>query len=555
MAPAAPPRLPFFDRLSQHYALMVPEHPGFGGSDDPPGSAMWRPRDVLSRFPRSGLGAGPGDRPFAGRLDRGRACDAQLPRIASLTLLSPAGIRVKGVPSGDNFIWGPEEAVRNLYHDQAFAERMLAMVPPDEKQTRLALKNRFTAAKFGWQPRWFNPDLEKWLHRIKVPTHRRVGRRGQDLPARYAELWRKRVPGAPVVDDRACGHLSACRERPSWSPQGPRLPEGAQRNEIRLLPSDALSAARFRSGARHRSAWVVLPNSLYDPEKGAEEYAAIIDQLVYAEQLGFDAIGVNEHHQTAYGLMPAPNLIASALIQRTKKVKIAILGRALPLVNNPINIAEEFAMLDNLSKGRIIAGFVRGIGAEYHATGINPSFSHERFHEAHDLIISAWTSPARSSSRASTSTSATSICGRGPISSRIRRSGSPRWVPARRSVWASAPRRKYPFLVTFSPEEPWCAISTCIATRREVTATRPRAEQLGWAAPIYVAETDERASEEARAGIETLFNNYLRMPWEMLLPPGYTSKVAEGDHEAAHGAGLAAAQHDDRRSYRRAAPP
>ena len=52
--------------------------------------------------------------------------------------------------------------------------------------------------------------------------------------------------------------------------------------------------------------------------------------------------------------MPAPNLIASALIQRTKRVKIAILGRALPLVNNPIYIAEEFAMLDNLSKGRII---------------------------------------------------------------------------------------------------------------------------------------------------------------------------------------------------------
>ena len=119
----------------------------------------------------------------------------------------------------------------------------------------------------------------------------------------------------------------------------------------------------------------------------------IIDQLAYAEELGFDVIAVNEHHQTAYGMMPAPNLIASALIQRTKKVKIAIVGRALPLVNNPINIAEEFAMLDNLSKGRIITGFVRGIGNEYHATGINPYFSHERFQEAHDLIVAAWTRP------------------------------------------------------------------------------------------------------------------------------------------------------------------
>jgi alkanesulfonate monooxygenase SsuD/methylene tetrahydromethanopterin reductase-like flavin-dependent oxidoreductase (luciferase family) len=131
----------------------------------------------------------------------------------------------------------------------------------------------------------------------------------------------------------------------------------------------------LEEAAKHRSPWVVLPNRLYDPVKGAEEYARHIDALVYAEELGFDAIGVNEHHQTAYGLMPAPNLIASALIQRTKKIQIAILGRALPLVNNPIYIAEEFAMLDNLSKGRIIAGFVRSIGSEYHSSGVNPFFS------------------------------------------------------------------------------------------------------------------------------------------------------------------------------------
>ena len=91
-----------------------------------------------------------------------------------------------------------------------------------------------------------------------------------------------------------------------------------------LMPYRPLDMAER---GRHRSAWVVLPNALYDPVKGAEEYQAYLDQLAYAETLGFDAIGVNEHHQTAYGMMPAPNLIASALIQRTKNVKIAILGR------------------------------------------------------------------------------------------------------------------------------------------------------------------------------------------------------------------------------------
>src|SRR5207237_8750436 len=166
----------------------------------------------------------------------------------------------------------------------------------------------------------------------------------------------------------ACRACRACR-----SPRA-RFSDGSGAMKLvsfHLMPYRPLD---LDEAAKHRSAWVVLPNRLYDPVKGAEEYARHIDALVYAEALGFDAIGVKQHHQTAYGLMPAPNLIASALIQRTKRAKIAILGRALPLVNNPINIAEEFAMLDNLSKGRIITGFVRGIGNEYHATGINPSF-------------------------------------------------------------------------------------------------------------------------------------------------------------------------------------
>ncbi len=66
-------------------------------------------------------------------------------------------------------------------------------------------------------------------------------------------------------------------------------------------------------------------------------------------------------------------------------------GRALPLLNNPVTVAEEFAMVDNITEGRFIAGFVRGIGAEYHAWGVNPAESHDRFHEAHDLIVRAWT--------------------------------------------------------------------------------------------------------------------------------------------------------------------
>jgi alkanesulfonate monooxygenase SsuD/methylene tetrahydromethanopterin reductase-like flavin-dependent oxidoreductase (luciferase family) len=282
----------------------------------------------------------------------------------------------------------------------------------------------------------------------------------------------------------------------------------------------------LKAASDYRSAWVVLPNSFYDPKKGAAEYESYLDQLTFAEKLGFDVIGVNEHHQTAYGMMPAPNLIASALIQRTKSIKIAILGRALPIVGNPINIAEEFAMLDVLSKGRIIAGFVRGIGAEYHSTGVNPAFSHERFHEAHDLIVKAWTATGPFEFEGNHFRFRYVNLWPRPYQT----PHPPIWIPSMGSretiEWASAPERKYPFLVTFSSE---AAVVRYLNMYRETAQAHgydASGSQLGWAVPLYVANTDARAREEAKAGIETLFNNFLPMPWEMLLPPGYTSNAS-----------------------------
>jgi pimeloyl-ACP methyl ester carboxylesterase len=127
-------------------------------------------------------------------------------RIASLTLLAPAGIRVKGVPSGDNFIWSPEEAIRNRYHDQSFADALLAAAAPDEAQLDLDLQNRVAAVKFGWEPRWFNPALEKWLHRIDVPTQVIWGAQDKILPSAYAALWGERIGGAKITTIEACGH-------------------------------------------------------------------------------------------------------------------------------------------------------------------------------------------------------------------------------------------------------------------------------------------------------------------------------------------------------------
>src|SRR5882757_690730 len=274
---------------------------------------------------------------------------------------------------------------------------------------------------------------------------------------------------------------------------------------------------------KHRAAWVVLPNTLYDPKKGADEYDSYINQLVYAEKLGFDVIAVNEHHQTAYGIMPAPNLIAANLIARTSKAKIAIIGRALPLVNNPVNIAEEFAMLDNLSKGRIITGFVRGIGNEYHSTGINPYFSHERYQEAHDLIVQAWTRPGPFAFEGEHY----NVRYVNPWPRPYQQPHPPIWIPSMGSSetikWAAAPERKYPFLVTFSGRDLVARYLNMYREQARQFGYEASGDQLGWASPVYVADTDERARDEARAGIETLFNDFLAVPWEMLLPPGYMS--------------------------------
>ena len=244
-------------------------------------------------------------------------------------------------------------------------------------------------------------------------------------------------------------------------------------------------------------------------------------------------IAVNEHHQTAYGLMPAPNLIAANLIARTSKAKIAIIGRALPLVNNPVNIAEEFAMLDNLSRGRIITGFVRGIGNEYHSTGINPFFSHERYQEAHDLIVQAWTKPGPFSFEGEHFNFRYVNLWPRPYQT----PHPPIWIPSHGLVGddqvggGAGAQVSVPGHLQRAASW-WRAISTSIASRPSNTATRPRpTSSAGPRRSTSPTPTSARA-KEAKAGVETLFNDFLAMPFQMLLPPGYMSLSVDEEHHA-----------------------
>ncbi len=133
------------------------------------------------------------------------------------------------------------------------------------------------------------------------------------------------------------------------------------------------------------------PNHLFDPAKGHELYQQHLDQIAFIEDCGFDAICFNEHHSAPYGLMPSPNLMAAAVAQRTSRMKIGIFGNLPALHAHPVRLAEEIAMLDVMSGGRIVSGFVRGVTREFLAYNVPIDDARARVGEAWDLITKAWT--------------------------------------------------------------------------------------------------------------------------------------------------------------------
>jgi len=132
---------------------------------------------------------------------------------------------------------------------------------------------------------------------------------------------------------------------------------------------------------KYRSVWVDPPSSLMDPLKVHQMYNDTLDELELAAAVGFDGICVNEHHQNAYGFMPSPNLMAASLARRTKDVAIIVLGNSIALYNPPIRVAEEFAMLDCISGGRLVAGFPVGTSMD-----TNFCYRHQSGHAARPLL-------------------------------------------------------------------------------------------------------------------------------------------------------------------------
>ncbi|MCH8191774.1 MAG: LLM class flavin-dependent oxidoreductase [Chloroflexi bacterium] len=156
---------------------------------------------------------------------------------------------------------------------------------------------------------------------------------------------------------------------------------------------DAKLEVPIGPGKTQRVTSLMLSNKYFDPVSGSRLYNERLEEYVLVDEVGFDGIMLNEHHTAPFCMSPRINVFGSILAAITKRVKIVMHGNPLPVVDSPVHLSEELSMIDMISKGRLVSGFVRGGGVENIQANQNPVFNRERFDEAHDLVIKTWTTP------------------------------------------------------------------------------------------------------------------------------------------------------------------
>jgi alkanesulfonate monooxygenase SsuD/methylene tetrahydromethanopterin reductase-like flavin-dependent oxidoreductase (luciferase family) len=275
-------------------------------------------------------------------------------------------------------------------------------------------------------------------------------------------------------------------------------------------------------GEEIESSWVVLPNAHYDPHFGHKLYEDYLEINIAAEKFGFDGILTNEHHQSAYGNMPNPNLPAAWVAAHTQRIPVGVMGNILTTHLTPLRVAEDIAMLDVMSGGRIISGFVLGTGMEYHSYGINPVTARERFWEAHDVIVKSWTEPGPFEWQGDHF----HIPYVNPWPRPLQQPHPPIWLPGAASLETieQAAKRRYTFMQVFSPRAALARAAKGYYEAAERFGYKADPRQIAATVQMYVAETDKQARQEAEPHIMWYFRNGLKTPVYHLTPPGYMSK-------------------------------
>jgi alkanesulfonate monooxygenase SsuD/methylene tetrahydromethanopterin reductase-like flavin-dependent oxidoreductase (luciferase family) len=275
---------------------------------------------------------------------------------------------------------------------------------------------------------------------------------------------------------------------------------------------------------RFASSWVDMPNSEFDPVRGHQMYQRYSRELKLIEELGYDAIGLNEHHNTPFSLMPAPSVRAGHVIASTERIKIMVAGVPLNL-STPNRVAEEYAMLDVMSGGRMEFGFPLGTGMEYwsNAAQMDPVTARARFREGLDVVLKAWTEP-------------------GP-----QRYEGEHFFYRYLNIWPrpyQQPRPKIYIMGGGSPETVDVAVEfdagysvvftpipvqlRAFADLREKCAARGRelaGEDIMLTVMAYVADTDAEAEREGQPYMERFFSWFHRVPPKYMTPPGYVTRA------------------------------
>ena len=207
-ASGAPAILPFMEKLAERFDVLVPEHPGYGQSGEPEWlenihDVAYFYLDFLKQLNlREVLLVGTS---MGGWMAMEIAV-RDTSRLSQLVLVAPAGIAAPGLKVADTFLMAPEDVLRALYHDQSFAEKILA-APPTPEAIDVGLKNRHTTARLAWEPRFHDPFLPKWLHRIDVPVKIVWGEQDRIIPVGFTKEFSRLLPKAQIHVIKGAGHL------------------------------------------------------------------------------------------------------------------------------------------------------------------------------------------------------------------------------------------------------------------------------------------------------------------------------------------------------------
>jgi alkanesulfonate monooxygenase SsuD/methylene tetrahydromethanopterin reductase-like flavin-dependent oxidoreductase (luciferase family) len=276
---------------------------------------------------------------------------------------------------------------------------------------------------------------------------------------------------------------------------------------------------------RYKSIWVTPPwHELADASRVGQYYNWTLDELLYASQLGSDGICTNEHHQNAYGFMPSPNVMGGILARSTNGQDVAIvqMGSTLPTTVPPIRVAEEYGMLDCISGGRLIAGMPLGTPMDVNLVyGIPPLEQRERYREAHDLIIKAWTSREIFAWNGKYFQLPKVNVWPRPI----QQPHPPIWVPGSGSTstfhFAVDHDYCYCFLSYFGNKVAAKSVTEGywgVVSKKDAD---PNPFRLGFLQLVAVADTDAEAEREYAQHIEYFYHKLLHIPPEWLGIPGH----------------------------------